>query len=115
VRDRLQQLYRRIIGWAYASTFLLGLVLYPTFRVDVRAAYLDANAPLAVGFFEVKEHWLALGLLVVWSLAALDPRDPSAGGGQPRSWLRSWLAIALVAIVWWAFFTGLSVTSVRPV
>lgn len=51
--------------WLFAVTFVIGLLVYPAFRVYVRAQYFDVDLPLATGFFEVKEHWLglALGLL----------------------------------------------------
>ena len=32
-----------MLCWAYLVTFTLGLIIYPPFRMDVRAAYLDGG------------------------------------------------------------------------
>ncbi|MEO9157347.1 MAG: hypothetical protein ABI591_17160 [Kofleriaceae bacterium] len=91
-----------------AAAFLAGNLMYPTYKVEVRAAYLDnpgaliaeqatraraldalvpaphAEAPdlvrdaaQAARWFDVKEHWIALGLFasaaVVLVLALWDP------------------------------------------
>ena len=98
-----------------AGAFLVGNTMYPTYRVEVRAAYLEskealiatrdahqaqmvrlaraegADAPepgdtgslvrraaAAVRWFDVKEHWVALGLFgslaLLLALAFWDPR-----------------------------------------
>jgi hypothetical protein len=104
----------RVLGWAYLVTFALGLVNYPTFRVDVRAAHLDANVPLATGFFEVKEHWIAIGLVILacyWPMS----RTMHASKRTNDAWLYGVLAIVLACIVWLAMLTGLFVTAIRPV
>ena len=113
-RPRLQQLYATVMGWAYLSTFALGLLSYPTFRVEVRAAYLDEHVPLATSFFELKEHWLGIGLLMLacyWPLArTVDGRRRTAD-----AMLFHVLGVALALVVWLALFTGLLVALIRPV
>ena len=113
VRRSLQQLYVHVLGIAYLTTFTIGLLNYPAFRMDVRAAWLDANAPLATGFFEVKEHWLAMGLVI---LACYWPMSRTVHGSRRTSdaWLFQVLGIALTVIVWLAMLTGLFVTAMRP-
>jgi hypothetical protein len=114
VRRQLQQLYAHVVGCAYLITFSIGLLNYPTFRLDVRKAYLDEHVPLATGFFEVKEHWLALGLVI---LACYWPMSRTMHGGKRGSdaWLHHVLGIVLTVIVWLAMLTGLFVTAIRPV
>lgn len=113
-RPRLQRLYASVTSALYLVGFGLGLAIYPTFRVDVRAAFLDAQVPLATGFFEVKEHWLGLGLLAVAAYFGLSRRlDVRAGG--PQVWAFSILAITLAGLVWFASLTGFALTALRPV
>jgi hypothetical protein len=113
VRVALQRLYVRVLGWAYLCTFALGLINYPTFRLDVREAYLDTNVPLATGFFEVKEHWIAIGLVI---LACYWPMSRSMHASRRTSdaWLYHVLGILMACIVWLAMLTGLFVTAIRP-
>ena len=102
----------------HAAAFVAGNVVYPTYRIEVRAAYLDnpgaiaadraarqreldriaareeapapelapagelvRNAAKAARWFDVKEHWVALGLFaslaLVLLLAFWDPRTGS--------------------------------------
>ena len=113
-RPKLQRIYAAVTAWTYGITFVLGVVLYPPFRLDVRAAYLDRELPLASAFFEVKEHWLAIGLFVIaccWSLRHLLGRKER----EPLSTLAHLLAVTLVPVVWLAMFTGLALTAIRPV
>jgi len=39
--------YVRAVIVLYVTTMLLGVLLYPSFRMDVRAAFLDAQRPWA--------------------------------------------------------------------
>lgn len=113
-RPKLQRTYASVTAVAYLVCFVLGLVIYPAFRVDVRAAYFDPQLPLATGFFEVKEHWLGVGLLalgVFWPLSRrIDLRSDT-----PEVWAFSILAITLGVVVWFATFTGLGLVALKPV
>jgi hypothetical protein len=112
----------------HAAAFLAGNAVYPTYRVEVRAAYLEnagaitaeraarqreleriaaregSPAPVlapaseqvrdagkAARWFDVKEHWVALGLLSSTRCSALSPCTRSLGDrGQTRlAWTRS--------------------------
>lgn len=57
----------RILGLVgssgYILTFVLGLLIYPVFRVKVRVYDFDLVRPWATGLFEIKEHLSSLGLL----------------------------------------------------
>lgn len=54
-----------LIGiWAYILTFVLGLLIYPVFRIRVRAEYFDIKLPWLTGLFEIKEYITALGLFI---------------------------------------------------
>ena len=49
---------------AYLGTFILGLLVYPVFRIKVRAKYFDAKMPWLTGLFEIKEYVGAIGLFI---------------------------------------------------
>jgi len=90
----------------FCFTLALGALLYPPFRVDVRAGYLDAQAPWGTGLFELKEHAAAIGLALLplyWSAW----RDPAVAGA------RRGVTLALAAIVWFNFLVGHVVNNLR--
>jgi hypothetical protein len=45
VFERLEKTYAKVVSVAYAITFALGALLYPSYRVHVRGRYLDRHAP----------------------------------------------------------------------
>ncbi|MGM0575257.1 MAG: hypothetical protein ACQEXJ_05965 [Myxococcota bacterium] len=115
VNLRLQRLYPKIIGVAWIITLGLGLWIYPTFRVDVRAASLDANLPLATSLFEIKEHWLGLGTLMLAYLVPTSARLARDHVPPLDSALYHLLSVLLAAAVVWAVLVGLALTAIRPV
>ncbi len=56
---------------SYLTVFGLGLLIYPVFRVDVRAALLDKTFPQATALFEIKEHLAALAAFVAIAMLIL--------------------------------------------
>ncbi len=40
-REKLEKTYAKVVSVAYVVTFVLGAMLYPSFRVHVRGYYLD--------------------------------------------------------------------------
>lgn len=68
---RSVRLHATILLWAYSAAFALGALLYPTFRVRVRATIFDPLLPWATGLFELKEHLASVGLVAVVALALL--------------------------------------------
>jgi hypothetical protein len=81
---RQMRLHARLLALLYAATFLLGAMVYPTFRVRVRPEYFDRALPWATAMFELKEHGATAALLpatAVWLLArSLDFRDSADRG-----------------------------------
>lgn len=61
-----------VLGVAYLSTYLLGALIYPTFRVRVRAELLDRHYPWATGLFEIKEHAASIVLIPVLAIFLLS-------------------------------------------
>lgn len=50
--------------WSYVGVFVLGLLIYPVFRIRVRADYFDSQLPWLTGLFEIKEYVSAIGLFI---------------------------------------------------
>ncbi|MGB9368752.1 MAG: hypothetical protein WCE79_22340 [Xanthobacteraceae bacterium] len=86
----------------YAVSALLGSVLYLPFRTDIRPGLERAGQWPALGFFDLKEHFVAIGLAllpgywVCWQQHRADEpsRTPAA------------LTLILAFIVWWSFLIG---------
>ena len=63
-RKRLEARYVKWAFWSYLIVYFTGAIIYPAFRVYIRAEAFD---PLRwpTGLFEVKEHWGAVGLALL--------------------------------------------------
>ena len=86
----------------YVVATLLGGTIYSYFRVDIRPDLERAGHWQALGFFDLKEHFVAIGLAllpaywVCWRQQQTDEpsRTPAA------------LTLILAFIVWWSFLIG---------
>ena len=86
----------------YVGSALLGAVLYLPFRTDIRPDLERAGQWQALGLFDLKEHFVAIGLAllpaywVCWQQQRADEpsRTPAA------------LTLILAFIVWWSFLIG---------
>jgi hypothetical protein len=86
----------------FAANAVLGALLYPRYRVDVRPTLEDLQLRAANGIFEIKEHFAAVGLgllPVYWRFW----RVPLA---QQYAATRKYLTWTLAFIVWWNFLVG---------
>jgi hypothetical protein len=134
------------------AAFTAGNVMYPTYKVEVRAAYLE-NAPAitaaeqakakelakvaaregaqasestatvelvrraaqAARWFDVKEHWIALGLFVSAALVlVLSLWDPKRDGTVIAPIVTS-LAVIVAGTVWLGAIVGVLTASWRAV
>jgi hypothetical protein len=92
----------------YLLTFLLGGTVYLYFRVDVRPQLeLDGHWP-AIGLFDMKEHFLSigLGLLPAYWVAWRRPLVDELGA------MRSGLTAIFAFIIWWGFLIGHVMTNI---
>jgi hypothetical protein len=102
--------FRNVNGPAYAGpivvmffvTAVLGGLLYPAYRIDVRVLLEDTNSRSANGIFEIKEHLVAVGLgaLPAYWLSWRTPLSPEFAT------TRRYLTWILAFFVWWAFLVG---------
>jgi hypothetical protein len=93
----------------YALSALLGAIVYSYFRVDVRPDLESAGHWPALGFFDIKEHFVAIGLALLPAYWTTWRKPRTGGAARARTALTSILAF----IVWWSFLVGHVVNDIR--
>ena len=142
-RHRAVRRFSLIALALFFASFALGNLMYPTFRVRARSAYLDNPAAVAADldaraaaahaaapgrdrledaarttarvarWFDVKEHWVAIGLVLSLACALiLRFWDPARHGRAIAPWVFG-LALGAACTAWLAAIIGLVVTSYR--
>jgi hypothetical protein len=134
------------------AAFAAGNVMYPTYKVEVRAAYLENSVAIVDGqdshqraldrvaareavsapavtatgemvqraagaarWFDIKEHWIALGILAALGLVlVLSYWDPGAGGRELVPIVLG-LAVIVAATLWIGAVIGVATASWRAV
>jgi hypothetical protein len=86
----------------YAVSATLGAVVYLYFRVDVRPTLEQAGHWQAIGLFDIKEHFVAIGLALLPAYWVCWQRPRADEPTRARTALTSILAF----IVWWSFLIG---------
>jgi hypothetical protein len=138
-RRRGEPRFALLASGAFVIAFSLGCLVYPTYRVRVRAEYFDAPAARAAQLvlsseahhrgltsassapaldkvahvFDMKEHAIALGLLCSLVLLWLSRRSDPSLPETRRLYLG--LAYGACASTWFAALIGLYVASLRAV
>ena len=108
---RLQRLYPAVAAGCYLVVYVLGTLIYPRYRVAVRAEWLDEHAAWASVLFDMKENLATLlGPLVLAAVVLSRTEDPAR---PSRALLGCAAAVALG--VWLNLLAGLVVVSVRSV
>jgi len=113
-KTRLGRIYAAVVAVAYAATFFLGSIAYPTYRYYVRGLYLDRHAVWASNLFDMKENFASLGLPLVlgaWLMSrVMDPKeDRSLLGGYAV------MVFGSTLIVWFNVISGLLITMTKGV
>lgn len=113
-REKLEKTYAKVVSVAYVVTFVLGALLYPSYRVHVRAYHLDHLAPAFAELFDVKETYASLALVVAVALGALACTLRPA---ETPALVRVYAVMSFVvcAVVWFNVVAGILVVSVRGV
>ncbi len=73
-RLTLGRVYAASVAGSYALTYLIGGLVYPTYRYHVRELVLDRQAVWASNLFDIKENLAALGLPLALSVLLLSRR-----------------------------------------
>ena len=87
----------------YAVSALLGAVVYLPFRIDIRPDLERAGHWQALGLFDLKEHFVAIGLALLPAYWVCW-RRPACRRARPER--AAALTLILAFIVWWSFLIG---------
>ncbi|UCG49549.1 MAG: hypothetical protein JSU94_07170 [Phycisphaerales bacterium] len=104
-RQKAEYLFVKISFWAYVVVYVLGALIYPAFRIHIRAAYFDASIPWATGLFEVKEHWGAVGL-ALFAVYYVVRRSFRPDEEREKLFFYVPLCVLLNVIVWYKVVVG---------
>jgi len=86
----------------YCLAAILGAIIYLDFRVDVRPTLERAGHWQVLGFFDLKEHYVAIGAALLPAYWVCWRRTGSEDSTRTRAILTSIIAF----IVWWGFLAG---------
>lgn len=93
----------------YLLTALVGAIIYPSYRLNVRIVLEQMQLFKQNGAFELKEHLVALGLGMLpayWYFW----RQPLA---SDHARTRAVITVMLAFIVWWGFLVGHVLNNIR--
>lgn len=93
----------------YVTTAIFGGLIYPEYRLGVRVVLEQLDLWKANGSFELKEHFVAVGLGMLpayWFFW----RQPLAASYSRE---RAVITAALAFIVWWSFLVGHILNNIR--
>lgn len=93
-----RSIFTMSIAVLFALSIFLGGVLYPNYRLNVCAPFEHMSLGWAVGIFELKEHFGAIGLGILPAYVCAW-RSPNLSG-------RVGLTLVLAFIAWWNFIVG---------
>ena len=93
----------------FVATALLGGIIYPTYRLNVRVVLEQYELHKANGVFELKEHLVAVGMGMLPAYWYLWRQPLSAQLARSRKVVTAILAF----IVWWGFLVGHILNNIR--
>ncbi|HEY3166646.1 MAG TPA: hypothetical protein VGK57_05415 [Candidatus Binatia bacterium] len=101
--------YANAIIVLYTLTAVLGGIIYPTYRLSVRIVLEQMQLYVPNGVFELKEHFVALGLGMLPAYWYFWRAPLAAEYARTRAVLTALLAF----IVWWGFLVGHILNNIR--
>jgi hypothetical protein len=104
-----RQTFTKAVLCLYPAGLLLGAVIYPAYRLNVRIPFEEMSLGWAVGLFELKEHFAGIGLAVL-PMYAYSWR-PESEESHHRD--RVALTLLLTFVVWWDFLIGHILNNIR--
>ena len=88
---------------------VLGALLYPDYRLNVRIPFEEMSLGWAIGLFELKEHWAGIGIGLMPLYAHVWRRPGAAEHVIDRAALTTLVTL----IVWWNFIVGHVLNNIR--
>ena len=97
------------VVWLYPIGLMMGAVLYPAYRLNIRIPFEEMSLGWAVGLFELKEHFAGIGLALLPMYAFAWRRESVETHRRDRIAL----TLLLTFIVWWDFLVGHVLNNIR--
>ena len=94
--------YTNAVVLLYVVTAILGDIVYAPYRLEIRTALEDMNLPMANGIFEIKEHFIAIGLFMLPAYWLYWRKPLRAEFATARKIMTAILAF----FVWYGFLVG---------
>ena len=94
--------FTNVVVLLFAVSMVLGGLLYPRYRVDVRPTLEDLQLRAANGIFEAKEHFAAVGFGLLPAYWLVWRKRPGVEYADARKYL-TWI---LAFVSWWNFLVG---------
>lgn len=111
---RLERIYGRVVAVAYLCTYALGALLYPTYRVHVRALFLDRYHPTISNLFDVKENLATIALPLALALGLLGGRLGDEADRRLRPIFAS-MSVFVAVVVCFDALSGVLIASFKAV
>ena len=100
--------YSNFVVLAFVVTAGLGAILYPSYRLGVRVVLEDLRLNWANGIFELKEHFVAVGLGLLPAYWYYWKQTSAENATTVRV-----LTTMLASVVWWSFIVGHILNNIR--
>ncbi|HWA21026.1 MAG TPA: hypothetical protein VG735_01365 [Caulobacterales bacterium] len=104
-----QRVFTVAVVLLYLAGVILGAIIYPSYRLNVRVPFEQMSLGWAVGLFELKEHFGGIGLALLPVYAWLWRSDQAERHRIDRMAVTALLAF----IVWWDFLVGHVLNNIR--
>ncbi len=101
------QIYAQAIVLLYVTEFILGALLYPTYRVVARPPLQDLQLGYVIGLFEVKENFAAIMLAMLPAYYYFWKKAPEFKGA------RMGMTAVLFLTTWYNMIAGHLVNNAR--
>jgi hypothetical protein len=103
--------FTNVVCLLYATSVLIGALLYPRYRIDVRPLLEDMQLRAANGLFETKEHFAAVGLGLLPAYWMFWRQPLSMEHASTRKYL-TWI---LAFTAWFNFLVGELLNNIRGI
>ena len=101
------QIYAAPIAYMYLAEFILGALIYPTYRVVSRPPLEDLQLTYVIGLFEIKENFAAIMLAGLPAYVYYWKKGPEAAN------TRAAITAILFLTTWYNFIAGHLVNNAR--
>lgn len=105
--------YTNAVVVLFIATFALGSLIYPSYRLGVRNYLQSFRLLTPEGAFEVKEHFVSIGLGLLPVYWLLWRKSPDGWAADRWQRVRDIVTALLAVVVWLSFLVGHVLNNIR--